>query len=84
MGAAGRIKKGKTFRPCPFRIFTSGVKIPPVVAGGECHNELECDNIFRLQAFGALGYGELDSLAFDQGLESGIGDCTEVCKDVGT
>jgi hypothetical protein len=44
---------------------------------------LDSDNIFRLGAFLALGNGELNLLAFGQGLEATALNGTEVNEDVG-
>src|SRR5690606_127187 len=43
---------------------------------------LQGNDVRSLRAFLALGNGELDLLAFSQGLEAVAADCAEVCKHV--
>jgi hypothetical protein len=44
----------------------------------------DCDDIFRLRTFLAIGHRELHFLAFSQRLEAVASDIAEVCKYIGT
>lgn len=64
------------------------MRLPTV--GQQCHegaffywnNRLQSDDVLSLRAFRALGHGELNRLAFGQGLEAGTLDGAEVSENV--